>query len=262
MDISLSLLTPYRDRLPHLTTQLAWWKQYPQELKKSLDWIIVEVTPAPSPGLAELLQQHQITYLHLACTGPFHKTKALNLALNQAQGELVAAFDVDLIPLGQTLTRHSQLAAQSSLFLVTGYRLMASQVTVDPADLQSVLADAAIGPEDQPTALRKHLLDGERFGVMPLFRRDRLLQIAGWDETFIGWGAEDQELIERYLTAGQTLCRCPDLTYVHLHHGSAEHWNSPLLTAQNRTHYYSLQQTRNTLNQSATGNAPYPAPRV
>lgn len=208
------------------------------------------MTPAPSPGLVELLQQRQITYLHLACSGPFHKTKALNLALNHARGDYVAAFDVDLVPLDQTLARHSQLAARSPQLLVTGYRLMASQETVVPTALESVLTDAEIAPEDQPTALRKHLLDGERFGVMPLFRRDRLLSLGGWDETFIGWGAEDQELIERYLTAEQTLCRCPDLTYVHLHHGPSEYWNASQLTEQNRAHYYSLLQARSVLRES------------
>lgn len=238
----LTLITPYRNRPNHLANQLAWWAQYP--LKQMLQWIVVEVTPEPSAALKQLLKESQVSYLHLACGKTFHKTKALNLGLNHAQGDFVAAFDVDLIPLAKTLERHCWLAERSPHSLVTGYRLMAATDTVDLTTLNQSLETATTAPEDQPTALRKHLLKGERFGVMPLFRRDRLLTIGGWDEVFIGWGAEDQELIERYLGAGQAFCRCPELTYLHLQHDPAVDWNSTVLTERNRAHYYRIQQAR------------------
>jgi len=240
----LSLLTPYRDRPQHLQTQLAWWQQCSPSLKQLLDWIIIEVTPEPSSDLQEMLQQQQVHYLHLPCTGPFHKTKALNLGLAQATGELIAAFDVDLIPLSHTLERHFWLAERSADLLITGYRLMAATETVDLQKLDEAIAQASLGPEDQPTALRKHLLNGERFGVMPLFWRGQLEAINGWDETFVGWGAEDQDLMERYLLPGIGLCRCQELTYLHLQHGPAKGWNSPELTKVNRDYYYGLKQKR------------------
>ncbi len=238
----LSLITPYADRLPHLLTQLDWWQSIDDP--SWLDWIIVEVTPAPSIELAQLLQSHQVQYHHLPCTGPFHKTKALNLGLQKAQGDWIAAFDVDLIPIGNTLDRHWQLAMNSPQLLVTGYRLMAAHPTVDVNDLASAIAAATIGPEDQPTALRKQLLNGECFGVMPLFERNRLLAIGGWDETFIGWGAEDQDAIERYLTPAQSICRVAELVYLHLQHDATPNWNDAALTAQNREYYYQRQQWR------------------
>jgi N-terminal domain of galactosyltransferase len=238
----LSLITPYADRWPHLLTQLDWWESIADQ--SWLDWIIVEVTPEPSIELQKRLESHPIKYLHLPGSGPFHKTKALNLGLQQAQGEWIAAFDVDLLPIGDTLDRHFQLAQQSPHFLVTGYRLMAASATIDRQTLDASLAAATIGPEDQPTALRKQLLKGERFGVMPLFERSRLQAIGGWDETFIGWGAEDQDVIERYLASGQAMCRVAELVYLHLQHDDAPNWNSPALTARNRAHYYQMQQRR------------------
>jgi hypothetical protein len=245
--MQLTLITPYRDRLPHLNTQLTWWQTYPH--KHNLQWIVVELTPTPTPELQTLLASHQVQYRHLPSGEAFHKTKALNLALNLATGNRVAAFDVDLIPLGQTLQRHYWLAEKSPYLLITGYRLMASTPTVDIAHLNNAMpmagfaiAQATLGPEDQPTALRKYLLNGERFGIMPMFSRDRLLAIGGWDETYIGWGAEDQDLIERYLTPEQTLCRCHELTYLHLHHDPAPGWNDDQLTAQNRAYYYRTRQ--------------------
>ncbi len=228
-------------------TQLTWWSQQILQAPTPPDWewILVEVTATPSPQLEKLLTQHRVHYLHLPCTGVFHKTQALNLGLARAQGNFVAAFDVDLIPVGKTLERHCWLAERSPHLLLTGYRLMALTETLDGSDARAIatcLAQSTLGPEDQPTALRKHLLQGERFGVMPLFERDRLLALGGWDETFLGWGAEDQDLIERYLQAGLALSRCPELVYLHLHHGPAPDWNIADLTAQNRAYYYAKQR--------------------
>lgn len=239
----LSLITPYRDRLDHLTNQLAWWEAFPG--KQDIEWMVVEVTSVPSPEVQQRLEYHQVQYLHLSCPGIFHKTKALNLGLYFAQGDFIAPFDVDLIPLSNTLEKHCFLAASSPCLLVAGYRLMAATATVDVMALAQVLERATLGPEDQPTALRKHLLHKERFGVMPLFERQQLLKIGGWDETFVGWGAEDQDLIERYLSMGQSLCRCPDLLYLHLDHAPISDWNSVTLMEQNRQYYYNKQLKRN-----------------
>ena len=238
--MKLSLITPYRDRLSHLQTQLAWWQQFPY--KEAVEWMVIELTAEPSKEIKAQLLQQSVQYAHLPCEGAFHKTKALNLGLSQTTGELVAAFDVDLIPLNNTLMKHCELAAASPKLLVTGYRLMAQSETVDVTKLAAAAEVAALGPEDQPSALRKYLLKGERFGVMPLFERDRLQAIQGWDEAYIGWGAEDQDLMERYLRDDRFLCRCPDLTYLHLQHGPAKGWNSEALTEQNRAYYYATRR--------------------
>lgn len=240
--MQLTLITPYRDRFSHLKNQLDWWtKEQKQQAEEKIEWFVVHLLPDLDKGadsIQDLCEQHQIRYLSMHSPDAFHKTKALNLALQEAQGEWIAAFDVDLLPVGDTLMRHCQLAQNSPNFLVTGYRLMAARETVDVDEMSVALEESTLGPEDQPTALRKYLLEAERFGVMPLFKRDRLLAIGGWDETFIGWGAEDQDVIERYLQAHQSLCRCPDLVYLHLKHQQAVGWNCEQLTASNRNHYY------------------------
>ena len=86
------------------------------------------------------------------------------------------------------------------------------------------------------------ILRGEKFGVMPFFCRQRLLDIQGWDEAFIGWGAEDQDLIERYLGQGRTLCRSPRLVYLHLHHEAEPQWREAETVASNRQTYYQKRQ--------------------
>lgn len=115
---------------------------------------------------------------------------------------------------------------------------MCPHATISIEAIPDVLDQCAIAPEDQPTALWKHLTQHEKFGVVPLFQRQRLQAIGGWDEAFVGWGAEDQDLIERYLVGGYALCRCPELVYLHLWHDREAAWTEPELVAQNRLHYY------------------------
>ncbi|MEB3290742.1 MAG: galactosyltransferase-related protein [Leptolyngbya sp.] len=243
---TLSLITIYRRRPQHLAVQLAWWQRWrvqaapsPPGCPQAWEWIVVEADARPTPGLKEHLEHHQARYLFLPNGGTLHKTKALNLGLSQAQGTYLTPLDVDLIPLPHTLEDHLHLATLSPQILVTGYRLMAPTSAVDLDHLDQAIADSTIAPEDQPSALRKHLLQGETFGVLPYFQRQRLLHIHGWDETYIGWGAEDQDLIERYLADGRYLLRSPQLVYLHLHHGADPDWREPEVIAANRRYYYS-----------------------
>lgn len=108
--------------------------------------------------------------------------------------------------------------------------------------IETVLEQSHTAPEDQPTALWKHLMRYEKFGVVPFFCRDRLLAIGGWDERFLGWGAEDQDMMEGYLSTGVSLCRCPELLYLHLCHLTDPNWSEVQLIQQNRDYYYSKPQ--------------------
>lgn len=237
--VKVSLIITYRQRETHLKTQLAWW-----HLQKNHGWlahfevILVEVSESASAWVQTALQTTHLSYVHCPAGGIFHKTKALNLGLSLAQGEFVVPYDVDLIPVGDALLRHLWIAERSPDLLTTGYRLMSNDETVEIDKIASALEQASVAPEDQPTALWKHLVRHEKFGVVPFFRRDRLRHIGGWDEQFIGWGGEDQDVIERYLTTGCHLCRCPEIVYLHLFHQPNRDWTEPQIVAQNRQHYY------------------------
>lgn len=243
--MKLSLLVTYRQRESHLKIQLAWWKSQPQVTEWEL--LIVEADTSPSVWILAEIVDTSIKYVHLPCTGAFHKTKALNLGLSLASGEFIAPFDVDLIPWNQTLSQQLKIAQLSPQLLVTGYRVMLESETTD---VQSI-DQTAIAPEDQPTALWKQLIHQERFGVVPFFKRDRLLDIGGWDQTFVGWGGEDQDIIERYLQDGRFLARCPELVYLHLPHLPNKHWTETDFVEQNRQHYYTNKQSRSKISDLA-----------
>lgn len=243
--MKLSLIVTYSGRKSQLQTQLAWWRTQPSHTLRNCEIIIVEADEHPSVWIASELNGTDIKYAHLPCIGVFHKTKALNLGLSISQGQFVAPFDVDLIPLGDTLGQHLQIAETSPHFLVTGYRVMCSSETIDFDDIP--IEATSIAPEDLPTALWKQLIRKERFGVVPLFNRTRLMEIGGWDEEFVGWGGEDQDIIERYLQDGRYLCRCPELVYLHLDHERNSHWAEASVVEQNRKYYYAKMQARDQL---------------
>jgi GT2 family glycosyltransferase len=243
--MKLSLIVTYRDREHHLKTQLAWRKkQLATSLLDSCEIVIIEANQTPSTWIQKEIEGTNIQYAHFPCVGVFHKTKALNLGLAISTGQFVAPFDVDLIPIGNTLANHIQMAELSPYFLVTGYRVMSSSRTVDIDNLSTEIEQTSIAPEDMPTALWKHLIHQERFGVVPLFNRARLIEIGGWDEAFFGWGGEDQDIIERYLQDGRHLCRSPELVYLHLPHEPNQGWNEASLVEQNRNHYYAKMLNR------------------
>jgi predicted glycosyltransferase involved in capsule biosynthesis len=236
--VKLSLLVTYRQRESHLKTQLAWFKS--QQAAIECEVILIEADEYHSAWIAAEIANTNIKYVYLPCSGAFHKTKALNLGLSLASGEFVAPFDVDLIPLSNTLSQHLKIAQLSPQLLVTGYRVMLGSDTIN----SDAVNNTKIAPEDQPTALWKQLVQQERFGVVPLFQRDRLLEIGGWDEKFVGWGGEDQDIIERYLQDGRFLSRCPELVYLHLPHPPNQHWTETAFVDQNRQHYYTSMKSR------------------
>jgi hypothetical protein len=184
-------------------------------------------------------------YIFHKCSGPFHKALLLNMALAQTDATLVCPYDVDLIPIHGALERHICFAKKlQGIAVPTGYRLMGPAVwpgheMVDDEWLMS----CAVAPEDNASALKKHLVKGERFGVLPFFESALLRSIGGWDEAFIGWGAEDQDVMERYIGSGRSFVRSTELTYVHLHHDPSPQWAEDEFVAKNRSHYYSKRKT-------------------
>lgn len=237
--MDLTAIVTYRQRPHHLDMLLAWWTQRASTwLQRCCQVVVVEADAEPTPGLAKRLAALEMEYQFFENTGVFHKTRALNLGLQVSRGRFVTPWDVDLLPVGRSLNAHLQLAMQSSRLLVSGYRLMAAAETVEVDRIDTVAQTAAVAAEDGASALHKHLTAGERFGVLPFLSADRVLKIGGWDEGFCGWGGEDQDLLERYLSDGRFLCRCPDLLYLHLAHPRESNWTEDASIARNRQHYY------------------------
>ncbi|MEM7801194.1 MAG: glycosyltransferase family 2 protein [Chloroflexota bacterium] len=237
--MSLTLLIPIRNRAAHFRVFNSWFPAAAADFPDDLDVIFVEADGAPN--LQAEIESAGYRSLFVENSGIFHKTRALNRALEESRSTYVVPYDIDLVPYRKTLARHYLCARSCADCVVGGYRLNLPESTLD-SNLDQILEAVSIdylAPEDMPTALFKQLWHGERFVVLPFFERSRLIDIGGWDEGFQGWGAEDQDILERYLAERYFMLRSPEFLYFHLHHGyDAQHWKNDAIVVQNRKAYY------------------------
>lgn len=240
---SVSMLVPFRARTGHLA---ALRSALDSELANAssaftIEVIVVEADRRPTVSIHRDIPPNW-NYTFVETEGAFHKTQLLNTGLELSCSEFVVPYDVDLIPAPGVLARHIDIAARSHGFgVVTGYRLMSQMEQIrSRRDFAEAWAGATIAPEDQPTALAKYLRLPRKFGILPFFRSDVLRHIGGWDERFVGWGVEDEEVLGRYLAAGFHLLRCPQLVYLHQHHAKESQWSESDYVNSNRTYYDQL----------------------
>lgn len=248
---SLSLLTTYRRRNKHLKVLLQRLARI-RENEGFVDFELILIEGDDEPHAAGMIPICDwVLYRYLPMPGIFHKTVLLNEFLTLARGIYLMPFDVDLLPVRGVLAHHLFLARESPYCLIAGYRILLPKMLQigDIPTAQQVFATlgfcegGGLGPEDKETALLKYLLNGQRFGICPCFPRAVLQAVGGWHEGYVGWGAEDQDLIERVAATGLTVARAYDLLYLHLPHSREANWTDPALTAANRSRFVARRQT-------------------
>jgi glycosyltransferase involved in cell wall biosynthesis len=230
--MSVSLLIAYRNREVHLNELIAYFKNI--NFQHEIEIILIEGNKTSS--LTELTRLTGILpymkVIHVPMEGTFHKSLLLNTGLKNANHEYIIPYDIDLLPLNHAIDRSLNIAKSCPKILVSGYRLMS-----DTPYYKGNPNELGFAPEDSNSAIKKQIVNGERFGVCPVFERNRLLDIGGWDERFIGWGAEDQDIIERYCDNNIEMARFTSIAYAHLHHDHADGWNETDLIKKNRQLY-------------------------
>lgn len=240
----LALLTAYRGRPEHLLRQRAWLERLRGEELEDFEWLVVEGDT--EPRVREAVDASWARYHFVPMEGPFNKAILLNQAASMARASRLCPLDVDLLPAHGTLTLHCRLAEDAPGMLVTGFRLQLGEMpdVASPRECTPrwihALGDGdeqTLGPEENLSATRKYLLRGQRFGVCPFYDRRDWQAVRGNDEGFVGWGGEDQDLVERVVALGRTLVRCYDLLYFHMPHGREAGWRDAALTERNRERF-------------------------
>jgi N-acetylglucosaminyl-diphospho-decaprenol L-rhamnosyltransferase len=245
----LSLLTAYRARPSHLEILLDWLDRVRREEGfVAFELILVEGSSHPS-ALTACRHHDWVTYRFVEMPDAFNKARLLNRAASVARGAFVMPFDVDLLPARGVLLKHISLAVRSPACLLSGFRLQLPHIP-DPGagalrkevwrELDRADSGLVCDEDRYPGLLVGRLLDGRRFGVCPCFPAEKFLVVGGYHEGYVGWGDEDQDLVERVCQVGLSLVRCYDLLYLHMPHPTDEAgWREERLTSANRALYRS-----------------------
>jgi N-terminal domain of galactosyltransferase len=219
----LSFLIGHRGtgRLPHL---LAALHSIAGQTGVAFECIVVEQSVAPE------IEKHLpswVRYLHTPLPRPdlpYCRSWAFNVAAGHARGDILVLHDNDvLIP-----ERYAYEAVQR---VTEGFSF---------ADLKRFIyyldADASArvfttgAPPQGVHALVVQNLDG---GVSVVARRDAYEAIGGFDESYVGWGGEDNDFIDRAGFAGG-LYRFGYLPMLHLEHPPQPGKTSPTSGAVQR----------------------------
>jgi GT2 family glycosyltransferase len=244
----LSLLTAYRARPAHLEVLLDWLNRV-RQVDGFAEFELVLVEGSARPVAPTACRHHDwVKYRFVEMPDAFNKSRLLNRAATEARGAFLMPLDVDLLPGPGVLHTHLSLAERSPACLLSGFRI---QLPAIPDHRRGATREeiweqfnrtdmGLICEEDRyPRSLVERLLDGRRFGVCPCFPAEVFRAAGGYHEGYVGWGAEDQDLVERVCKAGLSLVRCYDLLYLHMPHPADEvGWREERLTSANRTLYF------------------------
>jgi alpha-1,6-rhamnosyltransferase len=160
---------------------------------------VIVVDDGSTDATAEIAESHErVRCIRQENAGP---AAARNAGAREAKGELVANFDADdLLPPTRVTVQASYLTAHPEVGCVFG-----RQEWIDP-----------------PEWLARDAVYGELDGIpltSAMFRRDVLLELGGYDESFVH--GEDTDLLIRMREAGVPYQVLPDVVVYRRHHDSS-----------------------------------------
>jgi Glycosyl transferase family 2/Capsular polysaccharide synthesis protein/N-terminal domain of galactosyltransferase len=213
----LSVVIPHggADRLPLLGAMLANLRRCAPDAET----IVVELDEAPrAAGLCTAYGCRHVFEQH---SGPFHKTRAVNLGIRLAGRDAVLVIDNDLLFPADFLPRAvAELHAHSLDFLAAATSVQHLSRDDTGAVLAGRLEPAACQPVNETFTAH-----GAICGVI-LARREFLVQYGGACEEFIGWGGEDNAWFHKCSLFGRAAAtRHTDQKLWHLFHDRRQNPN-------------------------------------
>lgn len=194
------------DRLQNLRRVLEWLTPF-----QGMELIIVEQDTHSKISDLNLRAKHIFIKSNL----PFNKAWAFNVATRYTKTPIIIFGDSDLI-----MNPNAFIEAVKQLEKYDVVNPYNSVIDLTPQestmDLNSILQINRIGRGEAIDDIQKVPLCG---GII-MFNKNKLYDIAGWNEDFIGWGAEDdfQSLKVKNFLSYTTM---PNKCY-HLSHGKAK----------------------------------------
>jgi hypothetical protein len=208
------------ERLPHLLATLSTLQA--QEGARVECLVVEQAWESQLEGRLP----HGVRHLHARPPHPempYARAWAFNVGAREARGDILVFHDNDILA-------PSHYAAELVRVAGRGYetvRLQRFLFYLNAADSARVFETGRLPVKAAPETVRQNWLGGTL-----AVRRDTYFALGGHDETFVGWGGEDNEMFDR--------CRSVKcwpfgyLPFLHLHHApqpgkGGAHANSALL---------------------------------
>lgn len=164
------------------------WQDVPAA---SLEIVLVDFGSHPdhAASVAEVAAKYNAVLVRVEDTGLWNRSRALNIGIQSATGELCFCTDADMIfapNFVSQLLEASTAEADNALILCRCH------------DLAEGAVDGAVSVADYPK-LREtaEVRDTSGTGACQVARRDFFVAVRGYDEAFKFWGAEDNDMVSR-----------------------------------------------------------------
>lgn len=194
------------DRLQNLRRVLEWLAPF-----QGLEIVIVEQDKHSKISELNLRAKH----IFIKNEMPFNKAWAFNVGAKYATTPVLIFGDSDLIMHPNALIQAVQQL--DNYDVVNPYNSVIDLTQEESQlDINSILQIDRIGRGEAEDDIQKVPLCG---GII-IFKKDKLMEIGGWNQDFIGWGAEDdfQSLkVNNFLTHTTLPSKC-----YHLYHEKAQ----------------------------------------
>jgi len=188
-------------RLPHLLMTL---HSIAGQEGAAVEAIVVEQSAAPE--IASSLPDW-VRYVHTPSTDDYNRAWTFNAGVAAARGEIIVLHDNDMLA-------PSRYAAECVARLAEGLDFFEPKrftFYLDENETRRVFERGEVRT-DVPTTIVQNPLGGSIVA-----RREAYLAIGGFDQSFVGWGGEDNEFWERAEVGGKA-SRFGYLPFIHLFH--------------------------------------------
>lgn len=189
-------------RLPHL---LATLRSIAGQRNAGVECVVVEQSERPE---IEAQLPAWVRYVHTPTSETaYNRAWTLNEGARQASGEVLVLHDNDMICPADYASETLARAREGWSFL----QLKRFTFYLNRSDTDRVFATGDV-PTDLPSTIVQNL-----HGASIAARRDAYFDVGGFDESFIGWGGEDNEFWDRAETTGRVY-GFGYLPFIHLWH--------------------------------------------
>ncbi|EAU54518.1 galactosyltransferase-related protein [Mariprofundus ferrooxydans] len=217
-DVSIIIAFRGTERLPQLQACLATLKA---QQGVTCEIILVEQSRERLLDDESVPGVRHIHARSVSADMPFNKSWAMNVGARHARADILIFHDGDMLaPVGY--------AASVCELVGRGYQAARIPRLVfypDRATSEAVQADLSLSAVRQIAEVRQNCR-----GISLMMDRDAYWRIGGHDESFYGWGGEDDEILQR----AQTLDFYPGgyMPFVHLWHPAQKEKHSGMVTRE------------------------------